>query len=460
MRGQQTPDPSVHTRALLFSTDDRPHRQQFKEIVQQGWLDRYLGYPRYGHFTAAGMVLTSAPYSLPGLWAVDSSARLYVQAGGVHTVKLADVFKMCIRPAKFTSNCEVCPVYDRPGVCLSKLFWEWAAANDKHGLMWDKPGNLEILEDPVTEFRGKTLGNFEFATPFETRDWSCRIPNGTLRPLRRATSNWLDQVDKNREELSSRSKRSAMSRRAKKVCETSCVFNKWCDLAHNNYRCRAVECQHSDTDTYNTTNGPYSRERAEEVHAAWFNKRFSDPHGRLSDEQIASVASNAGCELKALGWTWIMVGTDSDLQTVHFVNARRAGHEMFMRFDDAVQFMKTPWKTANGKLGKADIYYPKRVMTPAELTRYALLRLFPNARGECAGWGNTYPEVQAVHWEHAQNQFRVDIRNRASKYVAGVEDIARIFEIRCAIKWIPAGAEEDSPGPMRGIRPSQQHKRY
>jgi len=429
--------------ALLFHTDE----YAFGKLAQDATVQRLLNAHRtlFGLSTKVEgqdiLVISTTPNTLPHLRDAARDDVLYVWTEEkTYRIHLGQLYNVCNRLEKFSVQCEHCPNVEN-GIwrCAVSNMQRWA---EKQGY---RPFNVcggRVLGQAPEEFEHELrqigqIAEFHFVSPKHTQRDPLRIPYHKTFPVRPYNDHYMGQIEKNAEELSARSRRSAETRRRTKICDTECLFADVCDWRHNNWRCRAAACQAGETyDSSVQEKGPFPEDEVRAVYHKWFDQL---PDKR-SVEDISFIVVNAGAITYARKYEMVLAGMDDNLRLVEFIHVRRGyyARRLFYEFEEALKLLRIPWRTTNDK-GVA--YYespptlrkPVRLLTKDELAIYAEIRQHRSAHVGSAGFGNAFREISHVELR-MDGSFGVHIFGGRERRVRGFPGLVEVFFLHHTFK--------------------------
>lgn len=437
--------------ALMFQANEHA----FEELAEMPVVHKLLGVHRtiFGHALEIEkepvLLISSVPNTVDNLRDSQHETLLVWNAGTARTIPLSQLYNVCNRLEKFSTQCEHCPnIENGPWKCVTFNLRRWAHKQDKP--MVNIRGAREHSPEPE-EFekllrQTKQIGAFYYTPPKHTLDRATDIPTDKQFIVRPYRDHFLTHVEKNVEELSERSSKSAESRKSTRVCDARCLFTSTCDWRHNNWRCRATACQKGEDNTYQTwtpENGPYPEEEVRTLYHRWVDTL---PHRSVED--ISLIVANAGAVTRARGYEMVLAGMDDNLNLVEFIHMQRGMYRrrLFYKFEDALELLRIPWRRENKYVRPEPIRRNPYILTKDELAIYAEIRQHRSIDVGYGGFGSGSREILYVDRRHGRvNGFHIEATNGRNRSVSNFAELVAVFHLNQTMrqfsKWRDEGEE-------------------
>lgn len=456
-----------HWYALMFLLSKEGYADDagttFRMLARNKTIRELFRFPLYGYVVQLHscwyLLLTSVPKIMGALHTAYRQVLLVAdEAGHSLEVPCSELHTACARPEKFSLDCSHCNVYDRGGQkwgqaaggrleCLDHCLQEWLQRHPEHNTVdltrhpaaWDGWTADLSLEDLKTSLeRAGPLLKYAFVDPKYTKRDVLDIPTGKEPPIRLYTDTFLEKVDSNKEELSERSRNSARSRKATRICDNECWLSSGCSWRSNNYRCRSRECQgvidpgvYYGALGYSGESGPYAEEGVKELYQRWLRSDFPD---RLSNEEISFLVANAGAETRLLtNERMRLVGTDRAMKHALFVfpdAPRSPDRYVKYSFADTREILNTLYYY-DGRYQNDGVHQNFLILDDQQVALYAEIRqhryLYTGT-----GWGNREQPIHEV--TYTGEGFKVHTRNHHQRRVNNLRDATVVFGLDWTIR--------------------------
>ena len=466
MRSKSDTEPHWYSLMFLLSKGEYPEDvgMTFRMLARNKTIRELFRFPLYGYIVQLSscwyLLLSSVPKVIGGLSRAQNQVLLVAdEAGHSLEVPCAALHTACLRPEKFSLDCSSCRIQDRGSrklyvaggrlECLDHCLQEWLELHPEHATVdllrspaaWDGwAADLSLDDLKACLERAGPLLKYAYVDPKYTRNDVLAIPDSKEPPVRLYTDTFLEKVDSNREELSERSRNSARSRKATRICDNECWLSSNCSWRSNNYKCCAREC-HGVVDPgvyygalgYSGESGPYPEEEVKELYQRWLRSDFPD---RLSNEEISFLVANAGAETRLLTKERMrLAGTDRRMKHALFVFPD-APHSLdkYVKysFADAKEILNTLY-FHEGRYQNDGVLQNFPMLDDQQIALYAEIRqhrYLPTG----AGWGRGNRERPIYEVTYTGEGFKMCTRNHHQRRVNSLRDATVVFGLDQTIR--------------------------